>query len=136
MRWVRSWFRGPVILDLFLSAYGTAIEDRRMFGPRSVPARLFRRLDRRACRAADLVLLDTPQHAQLVAELLAPDRADVDWVPISDPDEAGVGASPLPARAEGRPLELLFFGTGVPLHGLQTLIQAVATCRGDAMVDS
>ncbi|MFY9343889.1 MAG: hypothetical protein WAT39_15470, partial [Planctomycetota bacterium] len=49
----------PVVLDLFLSAYDTVVEDRALVAPGSLAAAWLRRLDARACAAADLVLLDT-----------------------------------------------------------------------------
>ncbi len=116
--------RVPVVLDLFLSAYDTAVLDRRWFAPDSLPARLLRRLDRDACRAADLVLVDTEANATFVAELteLAPTRFAV--LPIGDPAAPPHVVPYAPAIGGG--LRLLFFGTGVPLHGLATLIDAVA----------
>jgi glycosyltransferase involved in cell wall biosynthesis len=46
------------------------------------------------------------------------------WLPVHDPDALAEPA-PWTAPAPGA-LRLLFFGTGVPLHGLATLIDAVA----------
>jgi glycosyltransferase involved in cell wall biosynthesis len=122
---VRRVFAGPLIADLFLSAHETLVEDRRRFRPGSLAARALRRLDRRACAAADLVLLDTPQHAAHVARLCDLAEARFGWVPIADP-RAPDGATPYAPPRAGEPLEVLFFGTGVPLHGLEHLLAAVA----------
>jgi glycosyltransferase involved in cell wall biosynthesis len=128
VRWARSVFGGPIVLDLFLSAHDTAVSDRRMFHPASPLAWLLKRLDRRACRAADLVLVDTRQHADHLAELLGCARQTMDWVPVSDPEEP-LQALPYPEVHPGDRLEVLFFGTGVPLHGLQTLLRSVDSCQ-------
>jgi glycosyltransferase involved in cell wall biosynthesis len=120
---VKAACDAPVVLDLFLSAYDTVVEDRRLVHPGSLAARWLQHLDRAACAAADLVLLDTPANAAYVADLtgLPPERFA--WLPVHDPD---VGApSPLPVVANG-PLRVLFFGTGVPLHGLAVLLAAIA----------
>lgn len=114
----------PVVLDLFLSAYDTAVLDRALFAPHSLPARWLRRLDRSACAAADLVLLDTEEHAGHVAQLTGMPRQHFAELPISDP-AAPARPAPYAATASG-PLQLLFFGTGVPLHGLPVLLAAVA----------
>ena len=121
--WVRAEFGGPVVLDLFLSAHDTVVLDRESYRPGSLPARFLLGLDRRAARAADVVLLDTPQHAQRIAELTDLPAERFDWVPVSDPRAA---AMPYAPPSPGQPLELLFFGTGVPLHGLPFLLAAVA----------
>lgn len=119
--------RVPVVLDLFLSAYDTAVLDRQLHREGSPVARLLRRLDTKACQAADLVLLDTPEHADHVAALTGVPRDRFDWVPIGDP-AAPREIAPWPAAAG--PLRLLFFGTDVPLHGLPVLLDAVAACPG------
>lgn len=116
----------PVVLDLFLSAYDTVVEDRRVVAPGSLIAHWLQQVDTAACRAADLVLLDTPPHAAYVAALTELSSEHFAWLPLADPDAPALPAPP-PAPSQGR-LRLLFFGTGVPLHGLTTLIDAVAEC--------
>lgn len=127
--WVRSVYSGPIVLDLFLSAYDTTVEDRRCFRRGSFAARILREIDRRACRAADLVLMDTPQHAAHVAQLIDQPAERTGWVPITDPDAPRI-ASEYRAPDPGGPLEVLFFGTGVPLHGLEHLVHAVQAAPG------
>jgi glycosyltransferase involved in cell wall biosynthesis len=129
VHWAREVFGGPIVLDLFLSAYDTIVEDRKLFGPNSIPAALLRRLDRRACQAADLVLLDTPDHAARIAELLALPRQHFGWIPATDARAPERALSYRPP-ADGQPLEVLFFGTGVPLHGLSVLLEAVQLTDG------
>lgn len=112
----------PVVLDLFLSAYDTIVEDRALARPGSLAAWWCECVDRRACAAADLVLVDTPANAAYTATLtgLPPERFA--WLPVHDPH----AASPVPLPPPGDRLRLLFFGTGVPLHGLPAWIDAVA----------
>jgi glycosyltransferase involved in cell wall biosynthesis len=113
----------PVVLDLFLSAYDTVVEDRRLVLPGSLGAWWLQHLDTAACRAADVVLLDTPANAAYVAALtgLPPERFA--WLPVHDPDAPPSAAT---WSGAGDRLRVLFFGTGVPLHGLDTLVEAVA----------
>jgi hypothetical protein len=114
----------PIVLDLFLSAYDTVVEDRQLVRPGSLGAAWLQRLDTRACAAADLVLLDTPCNAAYAALLTGLPGARFGWLPVGDPDApASVTASE--PSANGR-LRLLFFGTGVPLHGLDVLLDALA----------
>lgn len=122
VRAVRAVTDVPIVLDLFLSAYDTVVEDRRLVAPGSLLAWWLQRLDRRACAAADLVLLDTPANAAYAAALTGLPAERFAWLPVHDPE--AVAPSPWPT-APG-PLQLLFFGTGVPLHGLDVLVAAVA----------
>ena len=112
----------PVVLDLFLSAYDTVVEDRQLARPGSLAAHWLQRLDTRACAAADLVLLDTPANAAYVAALTGLPGERFTWLPVHDPAAPAL-LSPFPAAIGGR-LRVLFFGTGVPLHGLRTLLKA------------
>ncbi|MBX3461908.1 MAG: glycosyltransferase [Planctomycetes bacterium] len=118
----------PVVLDLFLSAYDTVVEDRELVRPGSLAAAWLQRLDTRACAAADLVLLDTPANAAYVAALTGLPATRFGWLPVGDPDAPPLATAP-PAGEDGR-LQLLFFGTGVPLHGLRVLLDAVAAVPG------
>ncbi|MCB9877388.1 MAG: glycosyltransferase [Planctomycetes bacterium] len=121
---VREAVDVPVVLDLFLSAYDTIVEDRRLVLPGSLGAAWLQRLDRAACSAADRVLLDTPENALYASSLTGLPAERFAWLPVHDPD-APQHPVPHGARGDG-PLRLLFFGTGVPLHGLRTLLHAVA----------
>jgi glycosyltransferase involved in cell wall biosynthesis len=112
----------PVLLDLFLSAYDTVVEDRALVRPGSLGAWWCERLDRAACAAADLVLVDAPANAAYVAALTGLPADRFAWLPVHDPDAAAPAPLPTPASR----LRLLFFGTGVPLHGLPSWIDAVA----------
>lgn len=120
---VRDAVDVPVVLDLFLSAYDTVVEDRELAHPGSLLAWWLQRVDTRACAAADLVLLDTPANAAYVQSLTGLPAGRFGWLPVHDP-EAPAEALPWCAGPAGL-LRVLFFGTGVPLHGLGTLLDAV-----------
>ncbi len=126
VRALRAATEVPIVLDLFLSAYDTVVEDRRLVHPGSLLADWLQACDTKACAAADLVLLDTPANAAYVAALTGLPAERFAWLPVHDPDAANPVAWP---RARGD-LRLLFFGTGVPLHGLSTLLKAVAQVEG------
>ena len=125
--WARSVFDGPIVLDLFLSAFDTVVGDRGLLRPASLAARGLRWLDTRACGDADRVLLDTWEHADFVAQLTGLRRDRFGHVPICDPDAPSVPA-PLPPLRDW--IDLLFIGSGVPLHGLPVLLDAVGRARG------
>ena len=129
VRWARSVFPGRIVLDLFLTAHDTLVLDRNVYSEGSLFAKLLARMDARACAAADLVILDTAAHADRVAELTGLGRDRFDHVPVADiaaPSSPSAYCGQLP----GQKLELLFFGTGVPLHGLATLIEGVERVPG------
>ena len=109
----------PVIFNPLVSLVDTLIGDRRRFRQGSLPARLLTEIDRRALRAADLVVADTQANADFLAELadLPPERIGV----------CLVGAEERvfrPGWAPEEPFAAVFVGKLIPLHGLETILAA------------
>lgn len=114
--------RRPVVLNALLSLHDTVVRDRRLVAERSPVARLLRGLDRAACRAADLVLLDTDAHIAYFCEEFNLDPATFHRVLVGS-DRAG---RPATIRPPGAPVRVLFVGTFIPLHGVGTIVEAAA----------
>lgn len=111
--------RATIVLDHLIFAADTAV-DRRLSS--AVKMRLLNRLDRRALRSADLILLDSAEHAELVPPELA-ERALV--VPVGAPAawfDAGAAAGP---RTDPDVLRVAFFGLFTPLQGTPTIGRAL-----------
>ncbi|MHB8642554.1 MAG: glycosyltransferase [Gaiellaceae bacterium] len=106
----------PVVFNPLVSLADTFVGDRARFKPRSLAARTLRALDRRAFRAADLVVADTREQAGLFRSLGAR-RVDVCFVGAEERLFAP-GWEP-PAR-----FTALFVGKLIPLHGLATILEA------------
>ena len=125
--WPFAALRGaPVVWDAFLSLYETVVEDRQMVGPRHPLAWLVWAWDWLACRAADLVLLDTHAHARWFQSefKLRDGRTDAVFVG-AEPD----AFAPLPDAGHtkaGGPIRILFYGQFIPLHGIETIVAAAA----------
>jgi glycosyltransferase involved in cell wall biosynthesis len=109
----------PVVFNPLVSLADTLVGDRRRFGPRSLPSRVLRLIDRRAFRAADLVVADTEVHADFLAELTG--------VPRERFAVCLVGAEERVFQPGWSPTEhftALFVGKLIPLHGLDTILEA------------
>ena len=109
----------PVIFNPLVSLYETLVEDRGRFTPGSPAAGVLRQVDRLALRRADLVVADTAQNARQLAELgeLAAERLAVCFV----------GAEERlfrPGRQPEQAFHVLFVGKLIPLHGLETILDA------------
>ena len=109
----------PLVFNPLVSLVDTLVGDRGRFRPGSLPARLLARIDRQALRAADLVVADTQANAGFLAELagLAPDRVAVCLVGA---EERVFG----PGWAPEEPFTAVFVGKLIPLHGLETILEA------------
>jgi len=121
-----------VVWDAFLSLHDTVVEDRRLIGARHPFAIALFVWEWIACRAADLVLLDTRAHAAYFSERfgLAPERVCAVFVGAeTDRFFPAVGA---PARdAPHSELRVLFYGQFIPLHGIETIVRAMRLARDE-----
>jgi glycosyltransferase involved in cell wall biosynthesis len=144
--------RTPVLLDHLVFAGDTALDR----GARGLRVRLLHGLDRLALACADVVVVDTAEHAELAARVAPraslkvriqppdPDfqrrsRArEVVVVPVGAPESwfvasDGVAApassgSPLPddGTRAGTALQVVFFGLFTPLQGAEVVARALA----------
>ena len=130
MIWPAARLRGvPVLMDLFISLYDTAINDRRLSSPGALKARLLWRLERLALRSVDKVIVDTAAHARYVEELFGLPANSIGNVPV------GVEAREFPCQPPPSPSSrprILFYGQLIPLHGIETALDAAMSAKGEA----
>jgi glycosyltransferase involved in cell wall biosynthesis len=109
----------PVIFNPLVSLSDTFVADRGRFRPGSAAARILAAVDRRALRAASLVVADTRADADHLADLAAlpPERVEVVFVGAED-------RLFTPGWQPAEPLTVLFVGKLIPLHGLETILAA------------
>jgi len=116
--------RRPLVLVAFISLYDTVVVDRRQVAPRSWKARMLKRIDAAAFRAADLVLVDTEAQRRYFARLFALPEERFQRSFVGEDDEVFRSGSSTRPRPEAGRLRVLFFGTYVPLHGVEFIIEA------------
>lgn len=114
----------PIVWDAFLSIYDTVVRDRKMVGPGHPLARLLLAWERAACRAASRVVLDTPSHGAMFADLYGVAPAKLATVPVGAELDAFPRQPPRPAPTGGRRGRVLFYGQFIPLHGIATIVEA------------
>ncbi len=121
--------RRRIVLDHLISAAGTAA-DRGSKG--SVLQRILRLLDVLATSAADIVVVDTPQHLAVLPTAAARAKAVVALVGAPAPWFASrdTGYDP---RHDG-PLRAVFFGLYTPLQGAITIAAALPSVGPDVAV--
>jgi glycosyltransferase involved in cell wall biosynthesis len=109
----------PVVFNALVSLADTLVGDRARFRPGSLAARALAAIDRRALRAADLVVADTEANADFLAELGEIPRARIAVCLVGAEERLFAP----PWKAAGPPL---FVGKLIPLHGLETILAAAA----------
>lgn len=125
----RLYRRTPIVLDHLIGASDTATDRGVQAGLRQ---RLLRRLDERALRAADLVLVDTDEHR---AALPVEHRGKALVLPVGAPDrwfDAGEAAAARTSAAADV-LRVVFFGLYTPLQGTPVIGRALSLLSEDAI---
>jgi glycosyltransferase involved in cell wall biosynthesis len=109
----------PLVFNPLVSLHDTMVGDRSRFREGLFTARILWVVDRRALRAADLVVADTEANADFLAELgdLARERVQVCLVGAED-------RLFHPGWRPDKPFRVLFVGKLIPLHGLETILEA------------
>lgn len=153
--------RKPLIFDAFLSLYDTAVVDRGVVPPGTIKARLLRLLDTWSCRIADAVLLDTEAHVDyFVKEFHLPREKFYpvpvgsslplhhslpfhDHPPMDSESSGGTILNSLPPCSLQRikygvpgtnikeSFNVLYFGSYIPLHGVDIILKAAAILQGE-----
>jgi glycosyltransferase involved in cell wall biosynthesis len=120
----------PVVLDAFLSLYDTVVRDRGLYRDGGLASRLLLFLDRLSCRVSDLVLLDTNAHSRYLSELTGLPLSRFARVLVGE-DGRSFPPDPPTAPRGGGPLRVLWFGTYVPLQGVEAVLGAAGRLAGE-----
>lgn len=116
-----------VVFDPLVSRYETRVLDRGDVDADSTQAKHNRNIDRVSMRLADIVLADTASHAEFYTGQFGLDPGRVRTLHIGFDDEM-FRRSPLP---EGRTeMRVLFYGSYLPLHGVETIVGAARRLAG------
>jgi len=126
--------RVPLVLDHLISAANTA-KDRRLDG--GMKTKVLRLIDAAALRAADIVVVDTEEHLEIVPEKY---RSKAVVVPVGAPSpwhaaapELPVGTAPSATASSttgSGPLKVVFYGLYTPLQGTPVIGEALGRIAG------
>jgi glycosyltransferase involved in cell wall biosynthesis len=121
--------RVPVVFDPLISLRDTIVVDRKMHDASSMVGRVSLLIDRWSFRLSDRVLADTPQVADHYTELTGLDRRRL-AVLWPGANEAVFGP---PASGPGDPDRVLFYGSFIALHGIETIVRAAGLLEGSGI---
>jgi len=114
----------PVIFDPLVSRWDTQVGDLGRARARSLEARRLRLSDRLALSLADVVLCDTWEHGDFYSTEYGVPRSKLHRVPVgADRMAFSLGEARRPPRPAG-PLEVVYVGGFLPLHGVEVVIGA------------
>lgn len=122
------WRAQPIVWDAFISLYDTVVHDRKMVGEGHVVAKALWAWEYLACRAADVVVLDTEAHAVWFRRTFHLDDDATAVVFVGAEGGAFAARDDDHAAADDvddtEPLRVVFYGQFIPLHGIATIVEA------------
>ncbi len=125
MSWLPVRFRPRrIFTDAFISLYDTVVNDRRLLKHESLAARILYRIEKKAYSLSTKIIVDTPQNARYLCALFSLHESKVAAIPLST-DEGNFRPASYSGDLQGN-CRVLFLGTLVPLHGIETILEAAA----------
>lgn len=120
-RWAKK-ANAPLVFDPLVSAYQKQVFEHAKFDAGSADARKLLESERQTFSLPDLVVADTRCHADFFRdELHVPEeRLSVVYVGA----DGTFTAAPPPRRRPDEPVEVLFYGSFITLHGARTIVRA------------
>ena len=114
-----------LVVDAMVSAYDTNVLDRRLCAPDSPAAMKCRREDATISENADLLVVDTQTHGEYLAAECGWNMRKMVVVPLGSPSCEMSEAMAPKLTSETRDFQVLYLGSYVPLHGIETMIQGI-----------
>lgn len=128
----RAWSsrrKVPLVFDPLISSYDKQVDERGKYRPESRRAGRILRWETALFRAADRVLADTPEHARYFTDTFGLPAEKVSVVPVGA-EESLFFPGESPGRPVSGPVEVLFFGSFIPLQGPQVIAGAARLYHG------
>jgi glycosyltransferase involved in cell wall biosynthesis len=124
--------RQSIVFDPFISLYNTEVEDRKLFAPGSLRARLASFRDRVSCHCADYLVFDTLSHKDYFFQRYRLEKPfSIVRVGV---DEATFRPRDSPPKVANEPCQVLFYGTYIPLQGIEVIVRAAAQLRSEPSI--
>ncbi|WP_456384831.1 glycosyltransferase [Desulfolithobacter sp.] len=123
--WSRKW-QVPLIVDPFISSFAKVVLERRKYPTGSRAAEKLRKRESALLNRADLVFADTHCHADFFVQHLDVQTEKTAVLPVGADEEL---FSPLGWPEDQEKIDILFYGSFLRLHGIETIIRAAALCR-------
>jgi glycosyltransferase involved in cell wall biosynthesis len=119
----------PLVFDPLISAYDKQVDERAKLSAESGRAKRLLNWEHGLFQRADRIIADTSAHADYFADVLGVSRDKLAIVYVGA-EETLFTSQPLQPKLPNEPLEVLFYGSFIPLQGPETIIEAAGLYRG------
>lgn len=130
---VARLFGKPVLFNPLVTLTDTVVEDREIVSRDSIRARIIGLIDWAALRLATLVIVDTEENADYLVQKFGVSRSQVEVLFVGA-DEAIFRRADF-NHSGNSGLRVLFYGKMIPLHGIETILEAVDSLTGSGVSD-
>lgn len=121
-----------IAIDSFISIYDTVVNDRKLIKKSSFIAKILFHIEKKTLLSCKCVIVDTECNKSYYEELFRIPEGLIHSLPLAT-DE--VNYSRVNSASNNHPMcNVLFIGTLVPLHGIETIIKAVEMVSGDRKI--
>ncbi|MDD5103915.1 MAG: glycosyltransferase [Candidatus Peribacteraceae bacterium] len=124
----------PVVLDIFISLYETEVEDRARISPWHPKAWMLWLIDWMACVLADVILIDTEEHRDFFVKRYRIAREKFLVIPVGCRTDLFRLTCNLQPVTCNKSFRVRFHGSFIPLHGIETIIDAARELQDDDIV--
>jgi glycosyltransferase involved in cell wall biosynthesis len=111
----------PIVFDALVSLWETAVLDRGVIAPKSLSSIRYHLADRVACSLSDVVLLDTDAHIEWFGQEFRVPSHKLHRVWVGADDDIMKPSEP---PASHGPFTVFFYGSYIPLHGVEHILGA------------
>lgn len=125
------WPRKTLVFDAFVSAYDTLVVDRKKIHPGNPLAWFIWLTDFIDCHLVDEVLIDTRAHKEYFTQMFRLHPADITVVYLEAPPDFQPDTHH--RRVQGKTCEVLFYGSYIPLQGIDVILKAAAILQDKHM---
>ena len=127
LAWLLSrWRRVPLIFDAFVLLHDTFVTDRQTVRRRSITALFLRLLESSACHLADIVVVDTVDHAERLAHRVRLDPGRIRVLHVGSEHDEACRSAPSDTA-----FTVAFCGSFMPLHGVDVIVRAASYLKNE-----
>ena len=129
----------PLIYDYFISKFQTYYDDRKVFSRKNMPFKLLKYaflycLDYFECHLSDIIILDTNTHIKYFNAKYNLRKKKFRRILVGAEPIFSISNNAVKRRGNGEKIKVGFWGTYIPLHGIEFIIKAADVLKDDKRI--
>jgi len=113
----------PLVFDVFTSLYDSNVFDRSIIAPHTTKAKVLFYIDKIACHLADVIIVDTHEHANYFHAAFSVPRSKLKVIPVGADEEYMYPRNDICTDTIS---QIFFYGSYIPLQGIEHILDAAS----------